>query len=137
MELHEKSKLAVTLSYKFHCEFNFSCQLYGLSLAAVDANELPMFPHYSSLTPPGKPPTWFPGEGLVTQARTCHLLSDMSSWNPILCPSIYQMSFEVIFKISNFTSIFICFWNFTGIYFFRALIISRENLHSRCQNISN
>ena len=30
------------------------------------------------LTPPGKPSTWFPGEGLVTQARMCHFLSNMS-----------------------------------------------------------
>ena len=30
------------------------------------------------LTPPGKPPTWFPGEGLVTQVELFHLLSNMS-----------------------------------------------------------
>ena len=29
------------------------------------------------LTPPGKPSTWFPGEGLVTQAGLCRLLSDL------------------------------------------------------------
>ena len=28
----------------------------------------------SKLTPPGKPSTWFPGEGLVTQAQLIHLL---------------------------------------------------------------
>ena len=30
------------------------------------------------LTPPGKPSTWFPGDGLVTQAQLCHLVSMMS-----------------------------------------------------------
>ena len=29
------------------------------------------------LTPPGKPSTWFPGEGLVTQAQMFYLLSNM------------------------------------------------------------
>ena len=29
------------------------------------------------LTPPGKPSTWFPGEGLVTQAWLFRLLSNM------------------------------------------------------------
>ena len=29
------------------------------------------FVSFSPITPPGKPPTWFPGEELVTQAQIC------------------------------------------------------------------
>ena len=54
-ELTEKQKLAEALSY------------------TVVARRRVCQP-----TPPGKPSTWFPGEGLVTQARMCHFLSNMS-----------------------------------------------------------
>ena len=61
------------------------------------------------LTPPGKPPTWFPGEGLVTQARMCHLLSNMSPWNPYYVLESTKCHLKSFSKFSNFTSIFTFF----------------------------
>ena len=43
------------------------------------------------LTPPGKPSTWFPGEGLVTQAQLFHSLSALA---------LYSCSFLLLFALA-------------------------------------
>ena len=49
------------------------------------------------LTPPGKPSTWFPGEGLVTQAQMFYLLSNMLIQKSVCVINVLYMSFHVIF----------------------------------------
>ena len=54
------------------------------------------------LTPPGKPSTWFPGEGLVTQAWLFHLLSNMSFKYFWMSQKPYVCHFKFILKFLKF-----------------------------------
>ena len=48
------------------------------------------------LTTPGRPPTWFPGEGLATQAQFCNLLLHMFL-EIIFCPEKFYMCYLMLF----------------------------------------
>ena len=67
---------------------------------------------YGLLTPPGKPSTWFPGEGLVTQVTLCLLLSNMFFKHPLMSQKSYKCHLHAFLKFQNLNLNLLKIWNF-------------------------
>ena len=90
------------------------------------------------LTPPGKPPTWFPGEGLVTQARL-FIRHQICLLNALDCHrNANRCHFKCILKLPKFDPEFAQLFEISfGMDFFRIRTLSFENLDEICPNVSN
>ena len=100
------------MSNNFHQNLCFSCQ--------------------KILTPPGKPSTWFPGEGLVTQAQMFYLLSNMFIQKSVCVINALYMSFHIIFEVFKFDSNLFIFEMFSHHKFTINIYHLFEHLHEIC-----
>ena len=84
------------------------------------------------LTARGKPSTWFPGEGLVTQAQMFYLLSSMFIQKSVCVINALCMSFHVIFEVFKFNSNLLIFEMFFDHKFTINIYYLFEHLHEIC-----